>query len=70
MTSAFVTTLAAILDPFRETEWLMTEDLSGKCWGHNQRRWHLLIKQTKQKVKKKDSAMAALMRSTDEEMER
>ena len=29
----------------RETEWMMTKELSDKCWKTQSKRWHLLSKQ-------------------------
>ena len=51
---------------------MMTKELSDKCWKTQSKRWHLLIKTTRTRERKKkeeDSAMAALMRSADEEIE-
>ena len=66
MTSA-LHQLAAALDPFTETEW-MTEGTSNKCWDTIKEMassYQLL----RQESEEEDSVMAALMRSTDEEIE-
>ena len=61
-------TLAAALDPFTETEW-MTEGISNKCWDtiKEMASSYQLLRQESEE--EEDSAMAALMRSTDEEIE-
>ena len=61
-------TLAAALDPFTETEW-MTEGTSNKCWDtiKEMTSSYQLLRQESEE--EEDSAMAALMRSTGEEIE-
>ena len=61
-------TLAAALDPFTEAEW-MTEGISNKCWDtiKEMASSYQLLRQESEE--EEDSAMAALMRSTYEEIE-
>ena len=49
----------------------MAKDLSDKCWKTQSKRWHLLTNnpgQESESEEEEDSVMAALMRSTDEEI--
>ena len=62
-------TLAAALDPFTETEW-MTEGISNKCWDTiKEMASSYQLPGLDNEEEEEDSAMAALMRSTDEEIE-
>ena len=56
-------TLAAALYPFTETEW-MTEEISNKCWDII-KEMASSYQQPGQESEEEDSAMTALMRSTD-----
>ena len=74
VTSAFATTLAAALDPFTErlSGWWQKKNFLTSA-GTQSKRWHLLTNnQPGQKISEEEkvSAMAALMRSTDEEIEK
>ena len=62
-------TLAAALDPFTETGW-MTEEVSNKCWDTiKEMESSYQLPRQESEEEKEDSAMAALMRSTGEEIE-
>ena len=60
-------TLAAALDPFIEAEWI-TEVLADRCW--NTIKEMASSYQQEQESEDEDSAMAALTRSTGEEIEK
>ena len=69
---SFATTLAAALDPFTETEW-MIEGIYNKCWD-TIKEMASSYQPTGQESEEEeeeegDSAMTALMRSTGEETE-
>ena len=48
----------------------MMKELDDKCWMTQSKRWHLLTNKPGQESEEEEgSTMAALMRSTDEEIE-
>ena len=66
---SFAKTLAAALDPFTETGW-MTEETSNKCWDTiKEMASSYQLPRQESEEEEEDSAMAALMRSTGEEIE-
>ena len=62
-------TLAAALYPFTETEW-MTEEISNKCWDTIKEMSSSYQLTGLESEEEEDSAMASLMRSTGEEIEK
>ena len=61
-------TLAVALDPFTETEW-MAEGISNKCWDTIKEMASSYQLPGQESEEEEGSAMAALMRSTDKEIE-